>query len=420
MLRREPARLGRNFGGLWAATACANLGDGLYLFALPLIAVGLTDSPGQVAAVTVMMTLAWPLFGLHAGTVVDRVNRRRLLRAVNGCRALILAVVAIAVFTESASIWLVYAVALVLGAAETLVDTALSAVVPAVVDRPNLGRANARIEATEHVANQFVGPPLGGLLAAVSLGLVAGLSALLYAAAIAGLTAVRGTFRTGSGRREPPAGRFWREATAGLLFLWRHPLLRVLTLFTAAMNIFWAAWTAVFVLFAIAPGPAGLNEAQYGLLLASMAVGGLAGSLLVVPLRRRLGERWLLALDVVGTILLIGTPAVTTDPWTLGMATFIAGGGSAVWRVIGASIRQTVVPDGLLGRTYSANRLISWGVLPAGAALGGLLAELAGVRSLFIAGGIASLLLLAAFFAVITPGVLALSDRSNPVTREAA
>ena len=151
-------RLGRSFAALWAATGLANLGDGFYLLALPLVAVELTDSAGLVAGVTVMMTLAWPVFGLYAGVIVDRTDRRRLIVAVNAIRALALAGLTAALLTDTTSIPLVYGVALLMGVGETLVDTSLAAVVPQTVpDRALLGRANARIEVAQNVTNQFIG-----------------------------------------------------------------------------------------------------------------------------------------------------------------------------------------------------------------------------------------------------------------------
>jgi MFS family permease len=427
--------LGRDFTGLWAATGLANLADALYLLALPLLALRLTGSAGQVAGVTVVLTLAWPLFGLHAGVFVDRTDRRRMVVGVNVARALALGLLTVTVMTGTTTIAVVYAVALVLGIGETLVDTSLAALVPqAVREKEKLGRANARLEVAQNVTNQFIGPPLAGLLAGAGLAWATGASAFLYLGALAGLALMRGTYRAepanagllatpaepaNAGLLATPAepanaglppvpresGR--RELTAGLRFIWRNPLLRNLTVITASMNVFWAAWVAVLVVYVVAPGPVGLSPAGYGVLLTAMAAGGIAGAAVVTPLRRRLGAHVVLALDVVGTILLIGTPALTTSPYVIGAAMVVGGAGSAVWRVIVAVVRQNVTPPDLLGRVYSASRVVSWGVLPVGAALGGLIAELAGVRAVFVIGGLASIGLLGAFAATIRPRKLA-------------
>jgi predicted MFS family arabinose efflux permease len=123
-----------------------------------------------------------------------------------------------------------------------------------------------------------------------------------------------------------------------------------------------------------------------------------AGSLAVEPLRRRLGTKVVLTLDVIGTFLLVAVPAVTTSVWPVGVSMVVAGAGSAVWRVVVNSIRQTIVADELLGRVYASSRLISWGVLPVGAALGGIVAELFSVRTVFMVAASASFALIGVFW----------------------
>lgn len=407
-------RLGRDFAALWAANSMANLGDAMYWIALPLLALGLGASPAQVAAVTVLLTAAWPIFGLPAGLIADRLDRRTLVVAVNAGRTAVLGVLSVLMLTGTATIGAIYGAAFLLGVGETLVDSSLAALVPATVrDDGLLGRANARLEVAQTVTNQFVGPPLAGLLAAAGLAWVTGSGAALYLVTIPLLWAMRGRYRVG---RPAVRERFVPAVTAGLRFLWHHRLLRSLTLITTAMNVFWSAWLATLVVYAVAPGPVGLNPAGYGLLLTAMAVGGVAGAALVEPLRRRLGDRRVLALDVVGTILLIGTPAITADPLAIGAAMLVGGAGSAVWRVICAVLRQRLTPADLLGRVSSASRAISWGVLPFGAALGGALAELWGIRAVFVVGGLASLGLLVLFGFTVRPADLAAATTPAPAS----
>ena len=82
-------------------------------------------------------------------------------------------------------------------------------------------------------------------------------------------------------------------------------------------------------------------------------------------------------------------PVLTTNPVLVGLALAGAGAGAAVWVVV-ASMRQRLTPDHLLGRTYSASRLISWGVLPLGAAAAGIAAEFVGIRTVFPVGALVS------------------------------
>jgi MFS family permease len=406
---------GRDFAALVAATGAANLADATFLLALPLLALGLSASPGQVAVITVLLTAAWPVFGLPAGLIADRLDRRRLVMVVNAARAVILLALALLVVAGKLAMVWIWVAAFLLGIGETLVDSSLAALIPATVRDPaTLGRANARMEFAMNATNQFLGPPLAGLVAAAGLVWVTGMGALLFLATVPLLAALSPATRTA---RAAPAGSASSvgvaDLFAGLRLIAADRLLRSLTLMTAAMNVFWAAWLAVLVVYLVAPGPGGLTPAGYGLLLSAMALGGLVGAAVVERLRRWWGDWWVLALDVLGTVLLIGTPGLTTQPVLLGMAMFVGGAGSVVWRVLVSVIRQRHAPPELQARVYSASRVISWGVLPVGAGLGGLVAQFAGVRAVFVLGGAASLGLLLLYVRLVRPVDL---SRAGPVT----
>ncbi|WP_162605323.1 MFS transporter [Jiangella ureilytica] len=411
-MRVLPVSLGRSFNGLWFATGAANLGDGMALFVLPLLAIAVDASAGGVAAVTAALTLAWPVFGLHAGWIVDRVDRRTLLSAVNAVRGLLLGGVTAAFVADVLSLPLILAVAVLLGVAETLVDTALTSTIPMVVVPAGRSRANARIEATINVTNQLAGPPLAGLLAGATLALATGSSAALYVLAAGAALAVTlrrtrtapapaGGAAGADGGAGPGGGagtgRAKGELVAGFRFLWAQPVVRTLTLFTAAMNVVWAVATALLVVYAVEPGPLGLTPAQYGLLLTAMAVGGLVASVLVEPLRRWAGTTRLMIADAVGTVLFVLPVAVGAGIWAVAAGAVVAGAGSSIWRILAGTVRQNLSPPELLGRIYSASRMISWGVIPAGAALAGVVAEVWSLRTAFMAASVLAVVVLVAF-----------------------
>lgn len=393
------------FRALWTANALSNLGDGLYQFALPILALTTTQSPALVSGVTVTLTLAWPLFGLHAGAIVDRFDRRSILLVVSGLRFVVLAALTVAITNGWLSLPLLYVAAAVLGIGETLADTALTSLVPSVVDSNDLERANGRIVAGQTVTNSFIGPPLAGALLSVGAAALTSAGTALYALTAGSLVLLRrlpGSPQPGTTPATPSASGL----TAGFRFLWAHSLLRRLTLFTAAMNVWWAAFYALIALYALEPGPLGLAPGELGLLFIAMAIGGLVGSVVTGRVTAAIGIRGALCLDFVGTLFLVGVPAVTGNPLLIGVAMAVAGIGSAIWVVLVSSIRQRVTPDDLLGRAYSASRLISWGVLPLGAAGAGIAAELAGIRAVFGAGAIVAIGLLVAFVASVSAAEL--------------
>jgi MFS family permease len=311
--------------------------------------------------------------------------------------------------TNLASLPWLYIAALLLGIGETLMDTALTSSVPSLVSKDRLHWANARVAAAQTITNTFIGPPLAGYLAALGFAWATGASTGLYAAAGFALILMRGAFGVSPSEAVQADRRVWGRLTQGLRFLWNNRLIRNLTLFTASMNLCWASWGAVLVLYAVKPGPMGLDEFEYSLLLTAMAVGGLLGSMLCERIQKKLGTRNALALDFLGTILLVGIPALTTNAWAVGMAAFLAGLGASVWVILVASIRQRVVPNALLGRVYAASRFISWGVGPLGAALAAAVAEVWGMRVMFAIGGSLSVGLLLLFVKSLSPQILDVS-----------
>jgi MFS family permease len=155
----------------------------------------------------------------------------------------------------------------------------------------------------------------------------------------------------------------------GLRYLWRHRLLRTLAAMTGLFNLATNATFAVFVLYAVGPDSAmGLTEVGYGLLFATIAAGSLIGALLADPVIRRLGRSRSLLLGILGGVGTVGVAAVTTIP---------------LWNVVAVSLRQRITPDRILGRINSSYRLVARGTRPLGAAAGGLLGELLGLRAVF-------------------------------------
>jgi hypothetical protein len=268
--------LGRNFSRTLAASGFANLADGVFWVALPLLAVQLTRSPLLIAGVTIAARIPW-LLAPVAGALADRLDRRQTMIRVNLVRTVLLGGLALAIAVDVATLAMVYAVALALGVAETLFDTSAQSLLPAIVRRDDLSRANSRLFAVELVANTFIGPPLGGLLAALGLAVAVGVPAAAYLVGAGLLALIAGSYRAAGAA---PAGstRLRDDVAEGLGFVWRHPVLRPLAIMLGVENMAFAATYSVLVLFVVAPGPMGLSEAGFGVLLAMSGVGSLLGT----------------------------------------------------------------------------------------------------------------------------------------------
>jgi MFS family permease len=393
MLTRLGAGLGANYWKLWASSAVSNLADGVFYIALPLLAVRLTDSPALIAGLAFSQRLPWLLFVLVAGALADRLDRRRTMVLVTLLRAGIAGLLAGSVFLGFENLVLLYAVGLLLGIGETLFDTASQSMMPNVVRRDQLATANGRLYAVEIITNQFVGPPLGGLLVAVAMVSAFGLSAVGWVVAALFLLLIAGSFRP---VREGPPQHIGSDIAEGLRYLLGHRLLRTLAAMVGVMNLFSSAAFAIFVLYAVAPGPMGLSEPEFGVLLTSGALGSTLGSVYASRLVTRFGRARLLVAAIVASALSFAAPALTANPFAVGAAFAIGGSAGVVWNVITVSFRQGIIPDRLLGRVNSVYRLLAWGTMPIGALLGGLLGELFGIQVVFGVSAVAILLLLLA------------------------
>lgn len=386
------APLGPGFRRLWVSAGVSNLADGILKIVLPLAAVQLTRSPALVGGLTFALTLPWLLFALPAGALADRLDRRRAMLGANLCRASVLGALAVTVGLDGGSIWVLYVVALAVGIAETVYDTSAQSILPQLVGLDQLSRANGRLYAAELTANEFIGPPLGGALMAGGLALAFVTPAGLWIAAVAALLLVRGRFRFPRQQRTTMRA----DIAEGLRFLWQHRVLRAMAVMTGGFNFASNAAFAILVLYAVGPESAmGLAEPAYGLLLAAVAAGGLAGSFFAEWVERRLGRARALALSLLAASLLVGAPGVSDQPIVISVAFFVGGAAMVIANVIMVSLRQRVTPGRLLGRVNSGYRLFAWGSRPLGAGVGGLLGELLGLRPVFLLMAALTLTLLA-------------------------
>ncbi|TDC08696.1 MFS transporter [Streptomyces sp. 8K308] len=400
--------LGPAYWRLLTSSAFSNLADGVLKVVLPLVAIQYTRSPTLVAGLSLALSLPWLLFALQAGALADRVDRRRAMLLANCLRTLLMASLVLAAALDAGSIWALYAVAFCVGVAETVYDTSAQSIVPQLVHRDQLARANGRLYAAELAANQFVGPMVAGLL--VAAGAVAAFAAptALWAVALAALLLVPGTFRT---ERDGPATTMRADIAEGLRYLWGQRLLRTLAAMVGVTNFAFNAAFAVFVLYAVGPMSAmGLSEGAFGVLMTTLAAGSLVGSFAAEWAERALGRARALSLTVLTSVLSLAIPALTANPYLVGAGFAVSGVGIVIWNVITVSLRQRIVPNGLLGRLNSGYRLIAWGTMPLGAAAGGALGQLLGLRAVFAIAAALTLLTLAGM-AVVTEQALRSAER---------
>ncbi|POD68878.1 MFS transporter [Pseudomonas syringae group genomosp. 3] len=393
----------RNTGVLVMFTALTNLADGVTKVALPLMATMLTASPALVAGVSVTLTLPWLLVALHVGVLVDRADRRVLLWIADITRLLVIAGLLSLVLTQGVTLPWLYVGGLTLGIAEVVAQTSASALIPDAVAPSGRERANAWMTGAETVCNEFFGPLVGGILVAGSTAVALGVVFGGYIAGVLILLLLVGNFRVKSLRNAPPAS-VHEQIVEGLKCLWEEKLLRLMALSLSVLCACWGAWLALMPMFATTA--MGLDAKGYGIMLSALGVGGLVGAVSTTTLNRLFGRRNVMLADLVGTFAMVATPVITTNLWAVSAGAFIGGLGGTLWTVNSRTISQRLVPNSMLGRYSAASRLFSWGAMPIGAALVGLLAEFFGIRVAFSVFAICTALLIIPFIRVVTPSRL--------------
>jgi MFS family permease len=380
-------RLGSSYYKLFTGTVVSNLGDGMATVAYPWLASAITRNPLLIALVAVAQRLPWLVFTLPAGVITDRVDRRKAMVTMDVVRGCLTLVVAFAVMgaqdtlpgpdeldlvtgTRTGLFLLVLGATLLLGMAEVLRDNSNQTILPNIVRPDQLEKANGRIWSIENITNTFAGPPLGSLLLIVAFSLPFFVDAGTFFLAAAMVMLIPGSFRA---EREDLEARpsFRSELGEGVRWLMGHSLLRPMAIILGVMNAAAMITGATLVLFA--QEVLDIGPFLFTVLFFGGAIGGLIGGNVAPAVSRRLGSGTALAVALGG--MAIGPFIIGLVPWwplvivIFGIEAFFG----ILWNVITVSLRQTIIPSRLLGRVNSVYRFFAWGMIPIGAAVGGVL-----------------------------------------------
>jgi MFS family permease len=394
-----PKRLGQDFRWLMSAAWTSNIGDGIALAASPLLIASMTSSPILVASGAMLQFLPWLLFGLHAGAIADRVERRMLVMLAHGIRAIIVLALVAFLVTGTANIVIVLAVSFLYGTAEVFADTTSSTLLPMMVKPADLGIGNARLQAGFLVANQLAGPPLGAFLFAVGtfwpfLAQVLAVSVALVLISRIGRQPVPARASSGADAVPEAHQPVRRDIAEGVRWAWRNKPVRTLIIIILAFNVTWAAPWGILVLYAtehLGMGPVG-----FGALTTASAIGGLAATLSFGWLERHVSFATLMKVCLSLEVLMHLSFALTTGGGVALVIMFGFGAYAFVWGTISTTVRQRLVPHDLQGRVGSVNMVGVFGGMVIGQALGGVIAQAWGLTApwWFAFGGAALTLLL--------------------------
>jgi MFS family permease len=409
-----PARMGTPFRWLVGSSFTSNLGDGIGLAAGPLLIASQTSDPFLVAMGGLLQRLPWLLFGLYAGVLADRVDRRLLVVTVDLVRAAVLAVLTVALITGRVDVTVVLVAMFLLGTAEVFADTTTGTLLPMVVAKADLGIGNARLAAGSLTMNTLVGPAVGAALFAAGMAwpfLVQAVCIALGAVLITRMVV-------------PPLPRpetrshIGRDIAEGFRWTWGNRAVRTLTITIVTFNVTYGAAWSVLVLYATEV--LDLGAVGFGLLTTVGALGGIAGTASYDWLERHASLATLMRVGlIIETFTHLGL-ALTTTGWVAMAIMFVFGAHAFVWGTTSRTVRMRAVPMELQGRVGSLYAIGVFGGIVAGQAVGGVIAQIWGITGPFWFAFVGSAVLLAliwrelAHIAHADEAVLATSSATVP------
>jgi predicted MFS family arabinose efflux permease len=343
--------------------------------------MALAATPVQLGLMAALAAGSGLVVGLAAGDFVDHTLRRPILIAADLIRAAILLTLPLAAWLGLVSILQVYAAAALVTAASVLFDIADHAYLPGLVGRPSVTDANAKISTTESLA-EMGGPAFAGTLFQwLTAPFAVAVNAVTYLVSALLLAQIKAP--------EPPreAGRKRRGWVDGVIVgartSWDEPRVRVMLIQTGVGGLFGGFFSALYIAFALRG--LGLSPALLGLGIATGGVGALTGSLLAQPIARWVGVGPAIclsgALSALGTMILLLSPATPVGAMTgLMVSQFLGDAFGVVPLILASSLRQTVLPQSVLGRVGATFRAVSGATVVVGALVGGALGQVFGLR----------------------------------------
>ena len=391
MSEQHSHSLPKSYWRLFTSSTVSNLGDGMVVAAGPLLALQLTNDSRLIAAVTFAAMLPWLVLSLPAGVYLDRHDRKKIMYRANLVRGLVFTLIAVSAANDTLNIYLLIAASAVAGVCELFFDMSSQAILPAIVDEESLELANSRLYISQIISNGFIGLPLGAwiFVIAISAPFAVNAVALVIAAILIRSIKVKNTAII-----EQTKAPFSSELKQGLIWLWKHDLLRTLAIMLGIANMCGMFAHAVFVKFV--RDELGLGARGFGILLAAISIGSILGGLVGESVSKRLGSTVALitAYVIFGLSDLI--PGIFPQIWAVAISGVVMSIAGTIWNVITVSMRQRLIPPELFGRVNSVYRFIGTGTTAIGALIGSQIAYNFGLRATYLASGVLLLIALVA------------------------
>jgi predicted MFS family arabinose efflux permease len=369
------------FAVFWSARTISFAGTGITTVVLPVLVYGMTHSPAWVATVGLMEFVPYLAFGLLAGAVADRVNRKKIMVGCDVIAALLLVTVPATAALHLLRIAQVLIVALGIATVYVWFDAANFGTLPALVDRADLPVAASLIGSSGQVALLCAPTAGAALLTVMSPSYALGFDAASYLVSALLLLSIRRPFARPRPEQDPR--RIRADIAEGLRFLWQQPVIRTMTFSVTCVCLGWGGMFALLVVYANRALHLTHVDVRLGLLYSVGELGGLLAAVAVPVLIKRLPIGPTAAAFLVANAAALAFLAVAPSyEWAL-LALFFDEFTYLIVLTTGITLRQMLTPDHLQARVNTAGRMLAGAGLPVGAALGGFLAESLPIRLTF-------------------------------------
>jgi MFS family permease len=391
----EPLARNRDFKVLLTSQGVSALGDAVTFTALPLLVLALTGSGLMMGIVGALQAIPDLVFGMVAGALADRSDRRRMMLLADLGRAGLTALIPLSVILNGPTMAIVLVIAAPMSVLRTLFLAGYTASVPALVGRAEVARANSIFE-TIYSLGYIVGPAVAGVLSStIGPGLTLAIDAMSFGLSGIALAAVRRELRAPIDR-EPAS--IIADIREGIEFILGHRVLRSMILFWGLVAITTAP--LVTALAVHITRDLAYEDTILGLILTAYGIGTVAGALVTARIPRRGVAPYLLGGTVTTGLVLLVVGNTDHVPVLL-VAAGVGGIAQSMVLVTYLTARTAHSPDVLLGRVGSTARTISLGLQPLGLLAGGALIDLTNGSTTIVIMGIV-LLVLSVVFAPVT------------------
>jgi MFS family permease len=394
---QPPAQAGhRDFNLLWVGQTISMVGSQITFLALPLTAaIVLGAKPFQMGLLSAFGSAPALLFGLLAGVWVDQHKRRPVLIAADLGRAIILAMVPLAALMGTLKLEVLYIVSFLAGSLGLLFNIAYRSYLPGLVGREQLIQANSRLELSNSVA-EIIGPGIaGGLVQTIGAPIAIALDAISFLVSAITIGSIRTPETALAISNEKST--ILKDIKDGLHLVFGEPNLRALAGCIGSLSLFNAIFESVQILYLTRQ--VGLSAGWLGVIFAAGSIGFVIGALVAgkVTYRYGLGRSLILGVLITGgsdlLIPLAGSlHSINLAVIVMILAQFIFGLGLTIFQIGQVSLRQSLTPDKLLGRMNATLSMITWGIVPLGGLVGGVIGQLAGLSPTLILAAVGEMM----------------------------